>query len=167
MIPACLLFRAMCNAQSSVIVTILTVRACEVLSKHIWNKPRRGIVNRKYWTDFGLVKEEYGLVISTSITEVDFEPTSFMIIYLMILLSNNCYWNYLHRKYRFAFGVLDVDQGVAYGVYQDTIQTNGYNIYGLNNDINCNTRWRGYTRLIPSESDEKKKYSYSFSISHL
>ncbi|KAK2571465.1 Phospholipase B-like 1 [Acropora cervicornis] len=29
-------------------------------------------------------------------------------------------------KYRIAFGVLDVDHGVAYGVYQDAIQTNGW-----------------------------------------
>ena len=80
-------------------------------------------------------KKEYGLVISTSIAEVDFEPTSFRIIYLMILILNDWYRNYLHRKYRIAFGVLDVDQGVAYGIYQDSIQTNGYNISCLSDDI--------------------------------
>jgi len=53
----------------------------------------------------------------------------------MILILNDWYRNYLHRKYRIAFGVLDVDQGVAYGTYQDSIQTNGYNISCLNDDI--------------------------------
>ncbi|XP_067030822.1 phospholipase B-like 1 isoform X2 [Acropora muricata] len=33
---------------------------------------------------------------------------------------------YTAGKYRIAFGVLDVDHGVAYGVYQDAIQTNGW-----------------------------------------
>ena len=39
------------------------------------------------------------------------------------------------EKYRIAFGALDVDQGVAYGIHQDTIQTNGYNISCLSDDI--------------------------------
>ncbi|XP_015778026.1 PREDICTED: phospholipase-B 81-like isoform X2 [Acropora digitifera] len=33
---------------------------------------------------------------------------------------------YTAGKYRIAFGVLDVDHGVAYGIYQDSIQTNGW-----------------------------------------
>ena len=36
-----------------------------------------------------------------------------------------------YRKYRIEFGVLDKDYGVAYGTYDDAINTTGYDYNNL------------------------------------
>jgi len=163
----CISSIAMSNAQRFVVFTILMVRGC--VKYAVAHKGERkyqtsnGLRTRKRRnTDWLFQPGSRKLTLNQHPSGLSTEWYYFQMIDIEILLS-------LHRKYRIAFGVLDVDQGVAYGVYQDTIQTNGYNISCLIKWWYLwiyNTRWRGFARLILKLCVQVKKKLYSLSISH-